>query len=1037
MSKAKLVTRSETTSTVTDDNLGKAAALTHAEMDSNLINLRDASWGLADDSSTVLSVTNDKTVSILGGSGISTALSGDTLTITASESQNVFNTIAVAGQSNIVADATTDTLTIAAGTGISITTDAGTDTLTITGTASAQGITVVGDDSTGTLIGDGETIKIAGGANITTAMSGDTLTITGTGGGSGAVTALNNQAENRITTIGSTTTELDGEANLTFDGSTLTLTGTAALDGVTITDNTISTNASNADLEISANGTGSVALGAGTIDNTVLAHNVLQSSGASDRGATRSYLKTIDWSTASSNNDRIYGNTDYIGVTVSGSGTGSSRERVRQIQLIQIDSAGYNLPYQHGFYQANANVQATELRNSSTNASTVQEITGNSQFVKVGDNNTAGNITVTDMTGNASNLSIVAPTGTTMSVTNAYGAISTMEQHSGSGTVNLTNYYGFYVDGNSAGAPASNYYGFYVDDDSFSNRIGGVTLQNGAISTDGITINDNNISTSRSNDNLNITANGTGYITLGEDFDVISTNTRYHYGAPRAYTGTHSGSTSQHINSDGFKVQLTGDLTGSGTVLQELRHIFDLNGYDSTASSTKKARGYNGLRINPFLTNTSASASTITEASGFSNFTTLQVASGDITVTDYVINAALPHMSVQSGLTGTITNQYNYYSLGVTDDGGSGTKTVGTLYHYYAGAGDITPSTEYGFYTADAGMNNLIGGVTLQNGAISTDGITINDNEITTSRSNDNLNITANGTGYIALAEDFDVISTDTRYHYGATAAWTGTLSGSTRVYPNSTGVYGTLTGDLTSGGRLRSEIRQRLDLAGFDITGSGAEFISNGLTGLTVNPFLENNSATASTATEMTGYSTQATVNANSGDLSLTNMVCNGAISYLISQAGLTASVTNGYGYVSWGMKPDGGAGTKSLTNYYHYAVKANGNPITPSGSEYAFYDNENLLSRFGAVILANQAGDPSTVADSAHIYAKDDAGSSEVYVRDEAGNVTKISPHNTAGEWEYYSVNRNTGKTVRINMEALVREVEQLSGKKFIENQ
>jgi hypothetical protein len=75
--------------------------------------------------------------------------------------------------------------------------------------------------------------------------------------------------------------------------------------------------------------------------------------------------------------------------------------------------------------------------------------------------------------------------------------------------------------------------------------------------------------------------------------------------------------------------------------------------------------------------------------------------------------------------------------------------------------------------------------------------------------------------------------------------------------------------------------------------------------------------------------------------------------------------------------------------------------------------------------------------VADSAHIYAKDDAGSSEVYVRDEAGNVTKISPHNTAGEWEYYSVNRNTGKTVRINMEALVREVEQLSGKKFIENE
>jgi hypothetical protein len=184
MSKAKLVTRSETTSTVTDDNLGKAAALTHAEMDSNLINLRDASWGLADDGSTVLTVTNDKTVSILGDTGISTALAGDTLTISGPDlSSYITNSpITVVGDDSTgTVFNTGETVKIAGGTGI--TTAVSGDTLTITGTASAQGITVVGDDSTGTLIGDGETIKIAGGANITTAMSGDTLTITGTGGG--------------------------------------------------------------------------------------------------------------------------------------------------------------------------------------------------------------------------------------------------------------------------------------------------------------------------------------------------------------------------------------------------------------------------------------------------------------------------------------------------------------------------------------------------------------------------------------------------------------------------------------------------------------------------------------------------------------------------------------------------------------------------------------------------------------------------------------------------------------------------------------
>lgn len=50
--------------------------------------------------------------------------------------QNVFQTIAVSGQSNVVADSTTDTLTLVAGTNITITTDAGTDSITINSTAS-------------------------------------------------------------------------------------------------------------------------------------------------------------------------------------------------------------------------------------------------------------------------------------------------------------------------------------------------------------------------------------------------------------------------------------------------------------------------------------------------------------------------------------------------------------------------------------------------------------------------------------------------------------------------------------------------------------------------------------------------------------------------------------------------------------------------------------------------------------------------------------------------------------------------------------
>lgn len=49
--------------------------------------------------------------------------------------QNLFSTVAVAGQSNVVADSTSDTLTLAAGTGVSITTDVATDTVTISSSA--------------------------------------------------------------------------------------------------------------------------------------------------------------------------------------------------------------------------------------------------------------------------------------------------------------------------------------------------------------------------------------------------------------------------------------------------------------------------------------------------------------------------------------------------------------------------------------------------------------------------------------------------------------------------------------------------------------------------------------------------------------------------------------------------------------------------------------------------------------------------------------------------------------------------------------
>jgi len=97
---------------------------------------------------------------------------------------NAFETIAIAGQSSVVADSSSDTLTLAAGTGIAITTNASTDTITITnnatgdnafGNIAVSGQTTVAADSTN------DTLTLVGqnGVSITTDASTDTVTIDG------------------------------------------------------------------------------------------------------------------------------------------------------------------------------------------------------------------------------------------------------------------------------------------------------------------------------------------------------------------------------------------------------------------------------------------------------------------------------------------------------------------------------------------------------------------------------------------------------------------------------------------------------------------------------------------------------------------------------------------------------------------------------------------------------------------------------------------------------------------------------------------
>ena len=97
---------------------------------------------------------------------------------TGDSASEVFKTISVSGQDDVVADSATDTLTLAGSGTVAITTNASSDTITFTGTAGS--FTAAGDGGSNQTINTGNTLTIAGGSGIsTTGSATDTITIAG------------------------------------------------------------------------------------------------------------------------------------------------------------------------------------------------------------------------------------------------------------------------------------------------------------------------------------------------------------------------------------------------------------------------------------------------------------------------------------------------------------------------------------------------------------------------------------------------------------------------------------------------------------------------------------------------------------------------------------------------------------------------------------------------------------------------------------------------------------------------------------------
>ncbi|MDD4183623.1 MAG: hypothetical protein PHT53_07390, partial [Candidatus Omnitrophica bacterium] len=84
------------------------------------------------------------------------------------------------------------------------------------------------------------------------------------------------------------------------------------------------------------------------------------------------------------------------------------------------------------------------------------------------------------------------------------------------------------------------------------------------------------------------------------------------------------------------------------------------------------------------------------------------------------------------------------------------------------------------------------------------------------------------------------------------------------------------------------------------------------------------------------------------------------------------------------------------------------------------------------GILTMGFASAQPTATAGATHIFTGADG---EGYWMDSAGNTTRQTPHDPeTGEWVFFSKNVKTGRIVKVNMEQLVKEVERLSGKKFM---
>ncbi len=359
---------------------------------------------------------------------------------------------------------------------------------------------------------------------------------------------------------------------------------------------------------------------------------------------------------------------------------------------------------------------------------------------------------------------------------------------------------------------------------------------------------------------------------------------------------------------------------------------------------------------------------------------------------------------------------------GTTLDSSDSTKVT------IAEAVDITGATDIaGALTGTSGsFSTTLGvtGVATLSGSAVIDNITIDQSTISSS-SNADINITPGGTGNV-IVNGLTINGTSIASADSTTVNINDILNvdGDTTIEGTLTTAAITATGVVTVTGQADVDwIRLKDNVITTNATNAILNVGANGSG--TVNVF----NAMTTIGQTITGTETI------TGQLNVDNLRIDGNTISAPSSGGITLTPAAGSNVAVGGTNTKLTATEANFTLMEATTARADTFETDTTNGDLVFSTQGTGVFDFNSAIMMAEISKPTAVADHGFIYAKNDGGTGEVYVLDAADNETKISPHNKNGEWEYYSKNSRTGKTIRINMEAMIRDLETFTGHTYIE--